>query len=126
MTEVTFVLVYVRYQDHVLFSRCSPLLMKPQIRETVGWLNYECEDYIILSWDRDVGPPTLKGGDAKASGLILLRNDIQDFKRLEAQALPLQNNCYCHLNSASANSNSEYALRPTERKTQKSKRRNDI
>lgn len=92
--------------------------MKPQIRETVGWLNYECEDYIVLSWDRDVGPPTLKGGDAKASGLVLLRNDIQAFKRLEAQVPPLQNNCYCHLNSASTNSNSEYALKTIGRKTQ--------
>jgi hypothetical protein len=118
MTDATLTLIYVRYLDHVMFSRCSPLIMKPQIRETVGWLNYECEDYIVLSWDRDAGPPTLKGGDTKASGLVLLKNDIQDFKKLEAHAPPLQNNCYCHLNSETANSNSEYALKTTERKTQ--------
>lgn len=118
MTQDSVTLVYIRYLDHVLFSRCSPLSLKPQIRETVGWLSYECEQYVILSWDRDAGPPTLKGGDPKASGLVLLKNDIQDFKRFEAKALPLQNNCYCHLNSVTANSNSEYALKPTERKTQ--------
>ena len=118
MTEATVTLVYVRYLDHVLFSRCSPLALKPQMREAVGWLNYECEEYIILSWDKDAEPPTLKGGDPKSSGLVLLKTDILDLKKLEAKALPLQNNCYCHLNSATANSNSEYALRPTERKTQ--------
>ena len=106
-------LVFVRYLDHVLFSRCSPLTLKPQIREAVGWLNYECEQYIVVSWDRDSGPPTLKGGDPKASGLVLLKTDIQELKRLE----PLQNNCYCHLNSATTNNNSEYAPKTNGRKT---------
>jgi hypothetical protein len=82
MTEASVKLVYVRYEDHVLFSRCSPLTMKPQMRETVGWLIYECEDYIILSWDRDAEPPTLKGGDSKASGLVLLKTDILELKKL--------------------------------------------
>ena len=118
MTEATVTLVYVRYLDHVLFSRCSPLALKPQIREAVGWLNYECEDYIILSWDKDAEPPTLKGGDPKASGLVLIKSDITELKKLEAQVPPLQKNFYCHLNSAPPKNNSEYALRPTEQKTQ--------
>jgi hypothetical protein len=109
MTEANVTLVYVRYLDHVLFSRCSPLVMKPQLREAVGWLNYECEDYIVLSWDRDADPPSLKGGDPKASGLVLLKSDTLEIKKLEAKALPLQNNCYCHLNSVTSNSSSEYA-----------------
>ena len=118
MTEATVSLVYVRYLDHVLFSRCSPLVMKPQLREAVGWLNYECEEYIILSWDKDAEPPTLKGGDPKASGLVLIKSDITELKRFEAQVLPLQENCYCHLNSATPKSKSEYALQPKKRKTQ--------
>jgi hypothetical protein len=111
-------LIFVRYLDHVIFNRASALVMKPQIRETVGWLVYECDYYITLTWDRDAEPPTLIGGDSKASGLVLLKTDIQELKRLE----PLKNNCYCHLNSAVANSNSEYALKPTERKTLKERR----
>jgi hypothetical protein len=107
-------LIFVRYLDHVLFSRVSALAMKPQVREAVGWLVYECDWYLTLAWDRDAEPPTLKGGDPKASGLVVLKSDIQMLKKLE----PLQNNCYCHLNSASTNSNSEYALKPAERKTQ--------
>jgi hypothetical protein len=76
------VLIYVRYRDHVLYHRGDPLAVKPQIREGVGWLVYECTDYIILCWDRDAEPPTLKGGDPKASGLVLLRSDILELKNL--------------------------------------------
>lgn len=74
--------VYVRYRDHVLYHRGDPVLMKPQIREAIGWLVYEASEYIILAWDRDAGAPTLKGGDPKASGLVLLRSDILELKRL--------------------------------------------
>lgn len=74
--------VYVRYRDHVLYHRGEPLSFKPQIRECIGWLVYEGEDYIIIAWDRDAGPPTLKGGDSKASGLVLMRGDILELKPL--------------------------------------------
>jgi hypothetical protein len=37
--------------------------MKTQIREAIGWLVYECEQYVTLTWDRDAEPPTLEGGD---------------------------------------------------------------
>ena len=117
MTEASIKLVYVRYEDHVLFSRCSPLLLKPQIRETVGWLAFEAEYYVIVTWDRDAESPTLKGGDPKASGLVLLKSDMLEFKKLEVCGLPLQKNSYWHLNSATPKSGSEYALRTTERKT---------
>lgn len=68
--------VCIRYADHVLYHRTQPLAMKPQIRKTIGWLTYECEQYIILAWDQDDEPLTLHGGDPKASGLVLLRSDI--------------------------------------------------
>lgn len=75
-------LIYVRYRDHVLYHRVDPALVKPQFRECVGWLVYECEDYIVMSWDRDADPPTLKGGDPKASGLTLLKRDILELRHL--------------------------------------------
>jgi hypothetical protein len=91
-------LIYVRYLDHVLYNRSMALAMTPQVRETIGWLVYECEQYITLTWDKDAGPPTLKGGDPKATGLVLLRSDIVEFKRLE-DFLPLKI-CFEHsLNS---------------------------
>jgi hypothetical protein len=75
-------LVFVRYLDHVAYNRCSALVMQPQKRETVGWLVYECSEYLTLAFDRDAGPPTLKGGDPKASGLVLLKSDVLEMKRL--------------------------------------------
>src|SRR2546428_11754933 len=75
--------VYVKYWDHVLYHRTVPGAVAPQVRETIGWLVYECPDYIVLSHDRDAGPPTLKGGDPKASGLCLLRNCVLELRRLD-------------------------------------------
>lgn len=74
--------VYVRYRDHVLYNRAQPENLKPQVRECIGWLIYAGEDYIIICWDRDAEPPTLKGGDPKASGLVVLKSDILELKHL--------------------------------------------
>ena len=110
-------LIYVRYLDHVLYNRSSALLMDPQTREAVGWLVYDCDLYIILSWDRDAGPPTLKGGDPKASGLVLLKSDIVRLVTFFPEPLPLQKNSNWHLNRKQTIQEDEYAFRPTERKT---------
>jgi hypothetical protein len=110
-------LIFVRYTDHVVYNRTLAIAMKPQVREAVGWLIYECEEYVILSWDKDAEPPTLKSGDPKASGLVLLKSDILELKRLHVHELPLQENSECHLNSAEPNNRAEYALQPKKRKT---------
>ncbi len=112
-------LIFVRYLDHVLYNRNSAVAMKPQTREAVGWLVYDCELYIILSWDRDAGPPTLHGGDPKASGLVLLKSDILDLQRLEVGLRPLPENYELNLKSRQPIQEVEYAFRPTERKTLK-------
>jgi hypothetical protein len=96
--------VFVRYIDHVMYNRTSALTMQPQVREAVGWLVYDAEAYVIISWDRDAGPPTLHGGDPKASGLVLLKSDILRMAEL-------------NLKSKHDKQEREYAFRPTERKT---------
>lgn len=73
--------VYVKYLDHVFYHRGDPALMKPEIRECVGWLVHDTAEYIIIAWDRKT-PPTLRG-DPKASGLVLLKSDILEIKHLE-------------------------------------------
>ena len=106
--------VFVQYRDHVIYNRTSAFVMQPQIREAVGWLVYEAESYVIISWDRDAGPPTLRGGDPKASGLVLLRSDII---RLVAFSSGFQRNSELTLKSKQHQQDSEYAFRPSERKT---------
>jgi hypothetical protein len=109
--------VFVRYIDHVMYNRTSALTMQPQVRETVGWLIYEAEKYIIISYDRDAGPPTLHGGDPKASGLVLLKSDILHMVAFS----PKHQNSELNLKSKQHKEESEFALRPSERKTQRAK-----
>ncbi len=113
--------VFVRYLDHVLYNRTSALAMKPQSREAIGWLTYDCELYIILTWDRDAGPPTLHGGDPKASGLVLLKSDVLELQLVRLSPEPLQKNLDWALNRKQAIHEREYAFRPSERKTHSSK-----
>ncbi len=110
-------LIYVRYRDHVLYNRSSALMMQPQIREAIGWLVYDCELYITLAWDRDAQPPTLHGGDPKASGLVLLKTDVLELQKLKICQRPLQKNSNWHLNIKRPIPEGEYAFRPSERKT---------
>jgi hypothetical protein len=122
-SETTFVrldptfekVVFVRYLDHVMYNRSSALLMQPQTREAIGWLVYEAEGYIIISWDRDADPPTLRGGDPKASGLVLLKSDIVSYKKLSPGQ---QRSSELNLKSKQSIQKDEYAFRPSERKTQ--------
>jgi len=115
-------LVFVRYLDHVLFNRASALVMQPQVREAVGWLVYESGAYVTIAWDFDVDPPTLRGGDPKASGMVLLKSDILELQKIPKSKLPLQKKSECHLNLQPATVNSEYALQPKKRKTQRIER----
>jgi hypothetical protein len=110
-------LIFVRYLDHVLYNRNLAVALKPQIREAVGWLVYDCELYLILSWDRDAEPPTLHGGDPKASGLVLLKSDILDLQLFMVGLQPLPENYELNLKSKQGIQEVEYAFRPSERKT---------
>jgi hypothetical protein len=82
-TELEFGdVVYCRYKDHVLFHQADPLPLKPQLREAVGWLVHQTPEYVIITWDRKADPPTLKNGDPKASGLVLMRGDILELRKV--------------------------------------------
>lgn len=117
------VIIIVRYLDHVMYNRASVLVMKPQIRKTVGWLVYECEQYLTISWDRDDDIPTLHGGDPKASGLVLLKSDIIDLKRLDSTIQPLKETSKWHLNLQKPTIQVEYALPSKEAKNSKIRKR---
>jgi hypothetical protein len=112
-------LIFIRYLDHVLYNRNSAIAMKPQTREAVGWIVYDCELYLTLTWDRDAEPPTLHGGDPKASGLVLLKTDILELQLLKVCSLPLQKSFDWNLNRKQPIQETEYAFRPSERKTQR-------
>jgi hypothetical protein len=114
-------LIFVRYLDHVLYNRSAAQAMKPQTREAVGWLIYDCDLYLTLTWDRDAEPPTLHGGDPKASGLVLLKSDILELQPLKVSPKLLQKSFDWNLNRKKSIHDSEYAFRTSERKTHRAK-----
>jgi hypothetical protein len=114
-TDASKPLIFIRYLDHVLFHRAVALSVQPQIRETMGWLIYEAEKYITISWDRDADPPTLHGGDPKASGLVILTSDIIQWEKFYPEPLPKKDEM--NLKSREVIKGPEYAFRPMERKT---------
>jgi hypothetical protein len=117
LTDDKLCLIHVRYADHVLYNRAQAIAMQPQIREAIGWLIYECDNYITLCWDKDAEPPTLHGGDPKASGLVLLKSDIIALEHLKVEAPISHGTVDRVLNSPQPNVKDEYAFRPSERKT---------
>ena len=121
MTDDKLQLIHVHYADHVLYNRAQALAMQPQIREAIGWLIYECDRYITLCWDKDAEPPTLHGGDPKASGLVLLKSDIIALERLKVKAHISHGPVERVLNSPQPIVKDEFAFRPSERKTHRAK-----
>jgi hypothetical protein len=112
-SESTKRIIFVRYKDHVLYNMTSTLALKPQIREAIGWLLYDCSEYLILCWDTDADPPTLHSGDQKkASGLVLLKSTVLELRKLEVKSSE-------RLNLQETILENEFALQPKERKTQK-------
>ena len=76
-----FPIVYVRYLDHVLFKDMDPgAYSEPFVRETVGWLASENERAIQVIWERQVGGGATR---QRATGLVVLKADILELKRLE-------------------------------------------
>lgn len=82
-------LIYIRYLDHVLFKDIDAQTMKPQIRETVGWLAEESEDHIRIEWERfadehegtghRVEPKNMK---QRATGLLILKSCILERRKV--------------------------------------------
>ena len=66
-------LLYVKYEDHVLFKNCNPIEMDSTTRELVGWLTFETEDKICICYDKPVDPLP---NEKRESGFIILKNDI--------------------------------------------------
>jgi len=67
-------LVLVRYKDHVKFKNTSrKLYFDVNVREAVGWLTLETEEFLFLLYDRSVEPLPNK---VVESGLILIKSDI--------------------------------------------------
>jgi hypothetical protein len=78
-------LVVVKYWDHVAFRNSNPLSLAPEKRIRYGRLLFESSEspsYIILVSDESAEPPTLRGGDPKSEGIVILCSDLLELRRL--------------------------------------------
>ena len=67
-------LVYIRYRDHVLFQNSDPVLYERlNVREAVGWVEYETDYSICITHDRSVESLPHEKRD---SGLVISKADI--------------------------------------------------
>lgn len=76
-------LVYVRYKDHVFFKDVESEGCKPFIRETVGWLDYEDDEYIRVVWERFAQPHINVEATIRSTGLVILKKAIMEIKHVE-------------------------------------------
>jgi len=75
-------LVYIRYRDHILFRNADPGLYQPAIRECVGWVLKENDDAVWILWDRSVEPLPHERTRPEESGLVILKSEILEMKKL--------------------------------------------
>jgi len=75
-------LVYVRYQDHVLFRNVDPETAKPIIQEAWGRLEYEDQEYIRLIVAHYQEPNNDGKQAVKATGLVILKKTILEMRRI--------------------------------------------
>jgi hypothetical protein len=75
-------LVYVRYQDHVLFRNVDPESAKPIIQEAWGWLQHEEPGYIRLVVARYQEPNNDGKPARKATGLVIVKSTILEMRKV--------------------------------------------
>jgi len=75
-------LVRVRYYDHVLFKDSDASQYRPWVRECVGWLDYEDDEYVRLVWERFAMPDPPNEAKPRATGLVILRKAIIEERRI--------------------------------------------
>lgn len=74
-------LVHIRYKDYVIFRNANPeLYCDVNVREAIGWLILETDDYLFLINDRSVDPLPY---EACESGLILIKSDILEVEEVK-------------------------------------------
>jgi len=73
-------LVYIRYRDHTLFRDVDPAFGCPVIRECVGWLSHENNEFIRLVFERYAVPQS--EGAQRETGLAVLKSTILEMRVL--------------------------------------------
>ena len=74
-------LVYVRYRDHIEFRNTShKLYFDVNVREAVGWLIFESNEFLCITYDRSVQPLPNEGCE---SGFSIIKSDILELREIK-------------------------------------------
>ena len=80
-TRGEYRIVMVRYRDHTLFKRKEVESIRPVVRQCIGWLVYETEDYMVVvsdvRWENGIVP------DRSSSGLVLMKSEVVEVVELD-------------------------------------------
>ena len=76
-------LVVVVYRDHVQFRNIPPGNVKPALRECVGWIVYEDQEYLLIVSDKPVDRDGIQLLDKASSGLLLLKNEVIEVREID-------------------------------------------
>jgi hypothetical protein len=60
----------------------NPQTVKLFTRECVGWLDYEDDECIRLIWERFAMPDPPAESKPRATGLVILKRTILEFRRI--------------------------------------------
>ena len=80
-TSASLKLVRVRYVDHVLFKNVDPRVVRPVLREAVGWIYAQNEEAVTILFDRALELQEREKLDP-ASGLRILRSCIKEIEEI--------------------------------------------
>lgn len=74
-------LMYVRYRDHVQFHNANPkLYFDVNVREAVGWLTCEEDEFLVLTSDRSAEPLPY---EVRENFLIIIKSDILKMEKIK-------------------------------------------
>lgn len=74
--------VVVRYFDHVLYRDSDSAVMRPTIREAIGWLEDQNDKFIRLVWERYAEPSISANSKIRSTGIALRKCDVIDIARI--------------------------------------------
>jgi hypothetical protein len=74
--------IYCRYQDHAFFKDTNPSHCRPMLREAVGWLGYEDNEFIKISFERFAIPFEPEGSRQRETCIAVLKSAIIELRRL--------------------------------------------
>jgi hypothetical protein len=75
-------LIRVRYKDHALQRNVDPEKAQPIIREAVGVVERDSDDYVYLMVDEYAEPGPDGDSVRKTSGFVILKSTILEVNRL--------------------------------------------